>query len=373
MSSLPVGLQEIVRKAALRARGSSLSRISKKSLAKPAAKWVSQSRIGCEVGHALSVVLATQGCSHARGGSGGCTMCSYLLDGASEMVSTENIVVQFQDAMTSLEGLMSPISLKVYTSGSFLDPDEVPLEARSEILKVIAEDERIHQVVLESRPEYVTGEAAGFVREILGDKEIEMAIGLESIDDGVRNLCINKGFSLSEFKTALRTAAVHDIGTRAYVLIKPPFLTEHDALLDSTRTIIDAAKMGATTVSVNPVNVQKHTLVERMWSRGAYRPPWLWTVTEVLRQSRVQVSSEVNIVCDPVAAGKYRGTHNCGKCDDAFVKSIRQFSLDQSPRHFEGLDCECRYQWMHTLEHEDFAHLVHSSAAIYLGKPLRET
>jgi radical SAM enzyme (TIGR01210 family) len=288
-------------------------------------------------------------------------MCSYILDGASKTVSAENLVKQFQEAMTRLEGLKGPISIKVYTSGSFLDSDEVPLEARAEILKVIAEDERVRQVVLESRPEYVTGKAVGQVQEILGDKEIEMGMGLESIDDGVRALCINKDFSLDEFETALKTAADHDIGTRAYVLIKPPFLTERDALLDSTRTIIDAAKMGATTVSANPVNVQKYTLVEQMWSRGAYRPPWLWTVTETLKLSRDQVPSEVNIVCDPVAAGKPRGTNNCGKCDDVFVKAIRQFSLDQNPVHFEGLDCGCKHQWEHILEHEDFAHQVHSS------------
>jgi radical SAM enzyme (TIGR01210 family) len=288
-------------------------------------------------------------------------MCSYILDGASKTVPAENLVAQFQDAMTSLEGLESPISVKVYTSGSFLDSDEVPLKARSEILRVIAEDKRVNQVVLESRPEYVTDESTATLREILDDRDIEIGIGLESIDDGVRYLCINKGFSLAEFEDALKTGAVHDIGTRAYVLIKPPFLTERDALLDSTQTIIDAAKMGAKTVSVNPVNVQKYTLVERMWSRGAYRPPWLWTVIEALTQSRVHVPSEVNIVCDPVAAGKSRGTRNCGRCDDSFVKAIRQFSLDQSPTHFEGLDCGCKPQWMHTLEHEDFAHLVHSS------------
>jgi radical SAM enzyme (TIGR01210 family) len=207
----------------------------------------------------------------------------------------------------------------------------------------------------------VTNEAAGQIRDNLVDREIEMGMGLESIDDGVRFLCINKGFSLGEFETALKTAADHDIGTRTYVLIKPPFQTERDALLDSTRTIIDAAKMGATTVSVNPVNVQKHTLVERMWSRGAYRPPWLWTVTEALKLSRDRVSTEVNIVCDPVAAGKARGTHNCGKCDDAFVKAIRQFSLDQNPVHFDRLECGCKHQWDHILEHEDFAHLVHST------------
>jgi radical SAM enzyme (TIGR01210 family) len=287
-------------------------------------------------------------------------MCSYILDGASENVSAENLVQQFRNTLTSLEGLSGPISVKVYTSGSFLDPDEVPMEARVEILKAINEDDRISQVVLESRPEFVTDKAAKHVRESLGDREIEMGIGLESIDDGVRSLCINKGFSLKEFEIALQNASAQDIGTRAYVLVKPPFLTERDALLDSVRTIIEAAKLGVTTVSVNPVNVQKHTLVERMWSRGHYRPPWLWTVIEILRQAREQVSAYINIVCDPVAAGKPRGTHNCGRCDNDFVKAIRRFSLDQKNEHFEGLECGCKSLWNHVLEHEDFAHLVHS-------------
>ncbi len=360
MSSISDGLKDIISKASLSARGSSLSRIRKNALSEPAAKWVAQSRIGCEVGHALSIVLATPGCTHARGGKGGCTMCSYILDGASQKVSAENLIQQFKHAMTSLEGLSGPISVKVYTSGSFLDPEEVPLEARVEILRVIAEDERIHQVVLESRPEFVTDEVAEFVRKSLGDKELEFAIGLESSDDRIRSLCINKGFSLSEFETALKNAADHDIGTRAYVLVKPPFLTERDALLDSVQTIIEVAKMGATTISVNPVNVQKHTLVERMWSRGHYRPPWLWTVTEILRRTRNQVSLDVNIVCDPVAAGKTRGAHNCGKCDDTFVKAIRKFSLDQISEHFEGLDCGCKREWNHALEHEDLAQIIHS-------------
>jgi len=360
LNGITDGLKDIITKASLAARGSSLSRIRRRNLSEPAAKWVVQSRIGSEVGYALSIVLATSGCSHARSEKGGCTMCSYILDGAGQNVPTEDLIQQFQNALTSLKGLMAPISVKVYTSGSFLDPVEVPPEARAEILKAIDEDDRVRQVVLESRPEYMTDETASLVREILGDREIEIGMGLESADDGIRSLCINKGFSLSDFETALKTAASHGIGTRAYVLVKPPFLTERDALLDALQTIIAAAELGATTISVNPVNVQKHTLVQRMWSRGHYRPPWLWTVTEILKESRDQVASDVNVVCDPVAAGKPRGTHNCGKCDDAFVKAIRQFSLDQSTSHFEVLDCGCKSQWSHVLEHEDFAQLVHS-------------
>ena len=45
--------------------------------------------------------------------------------------------------------------VKIYTSGSFLDPDEMPLEARDEILKRL-EALGIARLVIESRPEYVT-------------------------------------------------------------------------------------------------------------------------------------------------------------------------------------------------------------------------
>lgn len=354
-------LQTIISKASLTARRGSLSKIKSKDISSPAAYWTTHTRIGSGVGDALSVVLATIGCSHARSESGGCTMCSYILDGSGTAVPAESIINQFTKSMEALETKDAPLSVKLYTSGSFFDPEEVPLSARQAILDTIAQDKRVREVVLESRPEYVTSEVVSKVRATLGDRIIELGVGLESSDDTVRSLCINKGFSLSDFKTALDTAKTHGIGIRSYVLIKPPFLTERDALDDSMRTIETAANMGVTTISVNPVNIQRNTLVERIWKRGQYRPPWLWTVVEILRVSRSQIAKDVNIICDPVAAGKPRGPHNCGNCDAEFVRAIRLFSLNQDVDVFNDLDCECKTEWQHSLEHEDFALIVHSN------------
>ncbi|MFX1264464.1 MAG: archaeosine biosynthesis radical SAM protein RaSEA [Promethearchaeota archaeon] len=360
MSHIPATLLPVIQEANMRARGSSLTRIRRRDLSRPVAAWVSKSRIGNTVGSALSIVLATSGCSHARGESGGCTMCSYLLDGSHEAVPSDKILQQFGRAIESASSEKGPLSIKVYTSGSFLDEDEVPIDARNNILGLINEDERVKEVVLESRPQYVTEDSMGAIHDLLDGPHVEIGIGLESSSDPVRTLCINKGFEIEDFADAVRTAKGHKIGIRAYVLLKPPFLTERDALLDSVHTIEDAAKMGATTISINPVNVQKHTLVERLWTRGLYRPPWLWTLVEVLSQARVQVDSSITIVCDPVAAGKKRGVHNCGRCDESITMAIRNFSLDQKTGVFDSLDCACRHLWSHTLEHEDFALLVHS-------------
>ena len=352
-------INEAVQQATFQARGRSLSRRKKRDPTRPSAKWIASARVGREQGTALAIVLSTIGCAHARSDSGGCTMCSYLLDGVQERPTSEQIVSQFKFALTELDGKPAPLSVKIYTSGSFLDEEEVPDEARISILNSIAGDERIREVVLESRPEYLTDAILSDVRSILGDRIVEIGMGLESASDTVRSLCINKRFDLQMFKEALKTAKKYNIGMRAYVLLKPPLLTERDALQDALTTIEEAKTLGVTTVSLNPVNVQKDTLVERLWTRGNYRPPWLWSVLEVIRQASKTSDEWMKIICDPVAGGKRRGAHNCGKCDSMIVDAIRRFSLTQDSAVFENLTCDCISQWEHVLKHEDFSLVVH--------------
>ncbi|MFW9787513.1 MAG: archaeosine biosynthesis radical SAM protein RaSEA [Candidatus Thorarchaeota archaeon] len=352
-------IKEVVQQATLRARGSSLKKRRKRDPNRPSAKWIAPARIGREKGTALAVVLSTIGCAHARSDSGGCTMCSYLLDGVQEQPTSDQIINQFRVAMNDLESKPSPLSVKIYTSGSFLDDDEVPAKARESILQIIAQDERVREVVLESRPEYVTDKTLSDVRTRLGDRIVEIGMGLESASDTIRTVCINKNFDLAMFKEALKTAKNYNIGIRAYVLLKPPLLTERDALIDAISTIQEARELGVTTVSLNPVNVQKDTLVEKLWTRGNYRPPWLWSVLEVLRKASNVSDEWMKIICDPVAGGKRRGAHNCGTCDSNIVEAIRQFSLSQDSTHLQNQTCDCIRQWEHVLKHEDFSLLVH--------------
>lgn len=352
-------IHEAVQQATFRARGQSVNKRRKRNPSRPSAKWIAPARVGRDQGTALAVVLSTIGCAHARSDSGGCTMCSYLLDGSQQTPSSEQLVEQFKSAMADLEGKKAPLSVKIYTSGSFLDPEEIPEDARSEILKIIGADERVREIVLESRPEYVQDLVLSEVRSNLGGRVIEIGMGLESASDTIRTVCINKNFDLQTFKECLETAKGHNIGMRAYVLLKPPLLTERDSMIDAITTIRDAQTMGVTTVSLNPVNVQNDTLVEKLWNRGKYRPPWLWSVLEVLREASGISNGWMRVVCDPVAGGKRRGAHNCGKCDSEIVQVIRDFSLNQDSAILENPSCECLKQWQHVLKHEDSSHLIH--------------
>lgn len=352
-------VHETVQQATFRARGQSVSRRRKRNPLKPSAKWTAPAKVGRDRGTALAVVLSTVGCAHARSDSGGCTMCSYLLDGSQEMPTSEQLVEQFKSAMGDLEGKEAPLSVKIYTSGSFLDPEEIPEDARSMILEIIKSDERIREVVLESRPEYVQDSVLSEVRRFLGDRTVEIGMGLESANDVIRTVCINKSFDLQAFKASLEIAKQHNIGMRAYVLLKPPLMTERDAMLDAIATIRTAESLGVTTVSLNPVNVQNDTLVEKLWNRRKYRPPWLWSVLEVLREASKDSDGWMRVVCDPVAGGKRRGPHNCGICDNEIVNAIRDFSLNQDATVLDKPSCGCFNQWEHILRHEDSSQLIH--------------
>jgi radical SAM enzyme (TIGR01210 family) len=138
---------------------------------------------------------------------------------------------------------------------------------------------------------------------------------------------------------------------RTYVLLKPPFLTEAEAIADSIATINYASKV-SDTVSLNPVNVQKGTLVEKMWRNWSYRPPWLWSVLEVLKASSGRAK---RLVCEPTGGGRERGAHNCGKCDDAILSSIKAFSESQDPSRLGWPECSCREIWSGAKEIEGYA------------------
>lgn len=305
-----------------------------------AAVWKEKESLGGKTVDAGVIILRTSGCSHFH--EGGCSMCGYNIESAPGIGSSD-IRRQFEHALQRLHGVQA---LKVYTSGSFLDESEVPKDIAEEILRRCA-DEHVH-LLFESRPEYVTPEKLDACLAV--HEDLEVALGLESANDRVLRYSINKGFTVKDYDRAVDTLSAKGITVRTYVLLKPPFLTESEAVQDALATIAHAAKASAV-VSLNPVNVQKGTLVEKLWRNWAYRPPWLWSVLKVLRESRVE---GVRLVCDPTGGGKERGAHNCGRCDDVILDSIKSYSLSQDSSRLGSPECACQEIWRSVMEIEGF-------------------
>jgi len=311
---------------------------------RPTAVWTGKDLLDGKPTPALTIIFQTSGCRWNN-----CTMCGYVYDSARAPPSHDDLMKQFEHAMSRCKD--EEFILKIFTSGSFLDDSEIGSSTRIEMLSRLRENDRVKKVIAETRPEYVTDEKLSGAREALG-KKFEVAMGLETSNDIIRKDCINKGFSFSDFTRASEVAKKNDVTVKAYLMQKPPFLSEGVAMNDMINSINDVAPF-ALTISMNLCNVQKGTLVDEMFERGDYRPPWLWSAVEALKVGK-ESSPETVIMSDPVGAGSMRGPHNCGKCDDDVAEAIRIFSVTQDTAVFKNLDCDCKELWKKVVEHEDF-------------------
>ena len=312
----------------------------------PTRVWLDEDRTPDGVYDSLTIILNTGGCRWAR--AGGCTMCGYVAESVEGgTVSHEALMDQIDVCLSfEAENTDEPAEMiKIYTSGSFLDEREVPAKTRDAIAETFESRSRI---VLESLPDFVeSAKLTDFTRRGI---ETDVAIGLETTNDRVRRDCVNKYFDFAEFEAACDEAAVAEAGVKAYLLMKPPFLSEAEAIEDMIDSIETCAEVEhCHTVSMNPTNVQRYTMVDELYFRNGYRPPWLWSVVEVLEKT---VGTDAIVVSDPVGHGSDRGPHNCGDCDDRVQRAIKDFNLREDQTVFEQVSCECKGTWESVLKLE---------------------
>jgi hypothetical protein len=316
-----------------------MANVVRKDINRPVSLWHEKELFnGTE--NCLTIILRTKGCYWDR-----CLMCGYLRD-ADRRVEIENLKNQRDFALSRYD--MDFGILKIFTSGSFFDEREIPEKFREYVYENML-NSGFRKLIVESRPEFIKKEKISFPSNLT----LEVGIGLETANDFIREYCINKGFKFENYVNAVSVLKEEKAGVKTYLLLKPPFLSEREAIedmIDSARAIADYTDV----VSLNLMNIPSGTYLERLWKWKLYRPPWLWSAVKVLKEIR-QIGLEV--ISDPIAAGKKRGPHNCGKCDESVAESIKNFSLSQNIEEFDGLRCDCIHLWRKVLELEDFSRI----------------
>jgi len=299
-------------------------------------QWVEAEALGTERVPAFVLILRTRGCYWAD--VKGCSMCGYAKDTLGRSATPEELSAQLAAALGRYRD--EPY-VKIYTSGSFLDDREVDPVSRTAIVRAFAG--RARRLLFETLPEFVTEERLGALQDAFPG-ELEVAQGLESSQPDVLRRLVNKGSSPDEYFAAADLVRRHSLRAKGYLLLKPPYLTEAEAIEDVRRSIREAAPR-FDTLSVNPVHIQNGTVVEWLFRRGRYRPPWLWSLADVL-SAGAREKGATRLVSFPTAGGLPRGPHNCGRCDRAVLAAIEEASLSQSFGALEALSCECREDWI---------------------------
>ena len=300
---------------------------------------------------AVTVILRTKGCHWWW--SSGCTFCGYFNDTRDD-VTNEDLHAQWQYAKEKFEDFKDHAMVKVYTSGSLLEDREIPVEFQQTVLSDCQSLGK--ELIVESRCEQLTDAKLTWAKQF--NQSFAVAIGLEAYDDEVLRFHVNKGFSTKSWDRAVENLKNHGIRIKTYLMFKPPFMSEADALNHGVKWIEGVAER-SDEISVNPMNIQRGTIIDRLHRNNEYRPPWLWSLVEMIRRVHPTIhpnggkNGDADQVCrliiHPTAGGKVRGAHNCGSCDSEVVAAIERYAVSGELEEFAGLSCTCESVWKEEL------------------------
>ena len=313
--------------------------------------WEEDTRLLSGQGKALVFILPTGGCSWALSGSGGCSICGYIYDNPQQP-DFEIILSSFQKILKNKLNKEFLYSVKIFTSGSFLDTKEVPEEFQLKMLEELSQYEVIKEVVIESRPEYIKDSSLKNISKKIDMSILEIAIGLESSNNSILMNSINKGFFWEDFEKAANTIKENVARVKAYLLFKPPFVSEYDSMRDILLSVTKIVSLGIDTISINSISIHRGTFLLQLFEKNEYRTPWLWSLLYVCREIKEQYP-DLRLICDIVAGGNVRGAHNCGECDQQVISAIKEFTMSQDIGVLnKEINCSCKDEWKSNLIHE---------------------
>jgi len=279
-------------------------------------------------------------------------MCGHLAGTTRGVLpSAEEFISQFRREL-ALYDLRDIHVLSVYNSGSMLNPGELGSEALKRIFLHIRTLPAVRKVVLETRAEYVDRASLEELLDVLGpDQRLSIAMGLETADDTKRDLCVNKGCTAGEiFHAVLKVKDI--VGIQLYVLLGLPFLTEHEALDDTVRSLRYAHEMEADEIHIEPITVQDNTLVDLLYHEGLFRLPSLYTLYEVLRTVVPEIRPYVSpFLHMPRPSLIPRG---CPLCTDRLMDGLlKRYNISRDSESLEYEPCACIPVWRERLRVTD--------------------
>lgn len=273
----------------------------------------------------------------------GCLFCPYKSAvekyAGKEIITSQELKYLF-DIAFSLIGNCDV--LEIWTGGSFFW--EIPPETREYMLNKIAQDFLIRKVRVESLPSFVKEDEIRRALRLLGEKKLDVAIGLETQNDELRaKLGKLPVMEKAMYENAVRLLKKMKARSSTYVLLKPLPMPEKEAIEEAIRTIQYAFSSGTDEVLLQVTFVAEGAPLKNLWEKGQYSPPSLWSVVEVLKQTAG---------LGPVYLGEFQdippplaGPASCPKCQPILLERFKKYRQTLGIDWFNNLpECECRYK-----------------------------
>lgn len=241
--------------------------------------------------HKVLIWHHNAGCAWAR--KAGCTMCNF---GERRDVPPEELILaDFESELRKLDP--GTRFLHLGPGGSVFEAKELSADLRAKLVSTLKILPFLEGFGLETRANTIRQDRIESLLELLPRHVTELALGfgIESTDELILRVAVNKGERRTEFAHAFNEIrSVHQRQTfrsviaDCYVLLKPPFLTEAEAIDDAIRSITWAYDRGADTVTLFPNTLKRNTICAHLADKQdaetpyRYQTPWLYSVFEVL-------------------------------------------------------------------------------------------
>ncbi|WP_300156095.1 hypothetical protein [Solidesulfovibrio sp.] len=283
------------------------------------------------------------GCSWCKLDYGGCSMCGhYHGTTKSGLMPEGSHLQQFISEYIKYDFKEFPI-VCIYNAGSILSREEMCDHDLAEILKIVESNNHIKHVIIESRPEFITENVLQVMAELLKSTSAEIGMGLESVSEVVRDLCINKGFSFNDYTKAAELVKKYKIKMLTYITVKPLFLTIKESISDVVESLRKLRNL-TDVVSLEPTSIQKWTLVDYFYSQGIYRIPSGWILKDIIEEIKENIEDlgfELRIGGFEFYPTPQLYVSNCYRCNGDLYKAINSFNVSKSIDEMLSLECEC--------------------------------
>jgi radical SAM enzyme (TIGR01210 family) len=200
-----------------------------------------------------------------------CLMCDLWTHTTDESVPAGAIAGQIAWA---LERLPPARHIKLYNAGNFFDERAIPSGDLPRVARLLA---GFRTVLVECHPKLVDRRCVEF-RKML-TPELHVAMGLETVHPQALEL-LNKRMTPGDFDRAAGFLHGHGIPMRAFLLLRPPLLTEEEGKEWARRSLTFAFERSVECCVLIPTRPGNGAM-DRLMEQGLFTPPRMESLEEV--------------------------------------------------------------------------------------------
>ncbi len=217
--------------------------------------------------------------------------------------------------------------IKLYNSGSFFDTKAIP---EKDYWRIASITNHFKTVIIESHPSLINEKCLAF-RDML-KSDLQVAMGLETVNPEILAK-LGKQMTAEDFRNSAGFLARNDISTRAFILLRTPFMTEEEGIFWAERSIDFVFSSGAGCCTVIPVRGGNGAM-EKLQEKGLFSPPSIKSLEKVLEYG---IGLNKGLVFADTWDLKLFS--ECHKCTDRRISRLSEMNLSQEI--VPAVNCSC--------------------------------